>query len=96
MDLISGSMFTDLGLELLVGLDILAIQRKNDIALAQTGLECCTVGFWQSHHMPPSSAGEIGMRESMNSRYLIGPGHARTDRVWQMYRQGGDWLPGLV
>ncbi len=50
MDLISGFMFTYLGLEFLVGLDFLAIHRKDDIALLQTGLEGGTVRFWRSHH----------------------------------------------
>ncbi len=49
MDLISGLMFTDLGLEFLVGLDFLAIHPKDDIALPETGSESGTVRFWQSH-----------------------------------------------
>ena len=36
---VSGSMFADFSLELLISLDNLAIHRKDDISLPQTGLK---------------------------------------------------------
>ena len=59
MDLVSGSMFTDLSLEFLISLDLLAIHCKDDIPFSQTGQENSTVCFWQSHQY----AALIGRRD---------------------------------
>ena len=42
-------MLADFGLELLIGLDLLAIHREDDIPLAQTGSQGSAARLWRWH-----------------------------------------------